>query len=128
MRLLLDSHALIWWFTGDQRLSQPARDAITPGENDIFVSAASAWEIVTKHRLGKLKEVELLAREFLATIRSEGLTDLPISVSHGALAGNLPGIHKDPFDRMLIAQALTENLVLVSNEAAFDAFGVSRLW
>lgn len=128
MRFLLDSHALIWWFAEDARLSRSARQAISAADNDVFVSAASAWEIVTKHRLGKLKQVELLARQFLSTIRSEGLTDLPISVAHGALAGNLPGPHKDPFDRMLIAQALIENLVLISNETAFDAFGVRRIW
>ena len=128
MRFLLDSHALIWWFAEDTRLSRSARQAISAADNDVFVSAASAWEIVTKHRLGKLKQVELLARQFLSTIRSEGLTDLPISVAHGTLAGNLPGPHKDPFDRMLIAQALIENLVLISNETVFDGFGVSRIW
>lgn len=128
MRLLLDSHALIWMVAGDRRLTQRARIAITEGAQATYVSAANAWEISTKHRLGKLPRAAELARNFEAEIRAASLVPLPVTIRHAQLAGNLDDPHKDPFDRMLIAQALLEGLTLVSNEAVFDRFGVSRLW
>ncbi len=128
MRLLLDTHALLWMITGDARLPQPARSAIAHGADLTFVSAANAWEITTKHRLGKLPSASELAADFEAVARQACFEQLPISVAHASLAGKLEGTHRDPFDRMLIAQALLENLTLVSNETAFDRFGVSRLW
>ena len=94
----------------------------------MYVSAASAWEIATKARLGKLPGTESLAQDFETEIKQHGFLPLSISVEHGQRAGNLPGPHKDPFDRMLIAQAQAENLVLVSNEVVFDEYGVVRLW
>lgn len=128
MNLLLDSHALLWLLAGDPRLSARSREVITQVAGRIYVSAASAWEISTKHRLGKLPSADRLAEDFARTIEKENFLSLAISVGHAELAGRLPGLHKDPFDRMLIAQALIERLTLVSNETAFDAFGVSRLW
>ncbi|WP_298670726.1 type II toxin-antitoxin system VapC family toxin [uncultured Sphingomonas sp.] len=128
MRLLLDTHALIWWFMGDETLTKPAREAIAEEANEIFVSAASAMEISTKHRLGKLPEAGLLATDLGAFVREQGFTELPISIEHAAMAGNLAIAHKDPFDRFLIAQSLVENVPLVSNEALFDGFGVNRFW
>ncbi len=92
------------------------------------MSAATAWEVTTKHRLGKLPDAERLAHDFEDIIKEEALEPLPITIRHGHLAGSLRGVHKDPFDRMLIAQGLLENLTLVSNEAAFDKFGVNRVW
>lgn len=92
------------------------------------MSAASAWEICTKHRLGKLPEAAAIASQFEAVIAVQGFQSLPVTVRHGQLAGNLRGLHKDPFDRMLIAQAIEDNLLVVSNEERFDAFGVARLW
>ncbi len=85
-------------------------------------------EIATKNRLGKLPEADMLAADFEAEIEAEGFQGLPITLAHGRLAGSLSIPHKDPFDRLLIAQALTEGMTLVSNEQAFDAFGVTRLW
>ncbi len=128
MRLLLDTHALIWWVTDDPALSLAARDAIGDPANEILASAASAWEIATKHRICKLPNAGPLASDFLGSISAEGFVGLPISVPEGEAAGRLPGPHRDPFDRMLIAQALAGQLVLISNEHPFDRYGVARLW
>jgi PIN domain nuclease of toxin-antitoxin system len=128
VRLLLDTHALIWWLAGDRQLRSPAREAIGDAGNAVYVSAVSAWEVTTKARLGKLPRAKSLAQDFSDQIKQQGFLTLDISVEHAQRAGNLPGRHKDPFDRMLIAQAQAENLVLVSNEAVFDRYGVTRLW
>ncbi len=128
MQLLLDTHALIWWLAGDESLSLPARAAIADDSNTVFVSAASVWEITTEHRLGKLPGMAAIAADLEGAIAGQGFTGLPISLRHGQLAGALPGPHRDPFDRMLIAQAILDRLVLVSNESPFDAYGVGRLW
>lgn len=93
----------------------------------MFVSAASAWEVTTKARLGKLIAGPL-GQDFAGEVRRQGFVPLPITLDHGQRAGSLPGHHRDPFDRMLIAQAQAQNLVLVSNETLFDAYGVQRLW
>ena len=127
MRLLLDTHALLWWLAGDRKLSAAARSAIGDEENIVFVSAASAWEISTKHRLGKL-DANALVGEMAAVLAEQDLQTLDITVDHAERAGLLPGEHRDPFDRMLIAQAQAENLTLVSNETAFDGYGITRLW
>ncbi len=128
MRLLLDTHALIWWTSGLERLPLSVRLAIFDTENIVFVSAVSAVEVTTKYRLGKLPEAELLARNFEAQVAEEGFVDLPLTLRHGQLAGSLAIQHKDPFDRMLIAQAIVEDMTLVSNEQVFDGAGVRRLW
>lgn len=128
MRLLLDTHTLIWWLAGDEKLSLRARDAIADEANAVAVSAASAMEVATKHRIGKLPDGALLAQDFEAIIASQGFTELGISVRHARLAGEMGIDHKDPFDRLLIAQALSEDLALVSNETRFDEFAVTRVW
>lgn len=128
MRLLLDTHALLWWLSGDEALAAAARTAIADNGNDIFVSAASFWEIATKHRIGKLPGFGVVVADLGRAVANQGFVGLPIDLRHGQAAGALPGPHRDPFDRMLIAQAMLENLVLVSNEQAFDAYGVARLW
>ena len=128
MRLLLDTHAFLWWLAGHRSMSKRVRNEIDTAGTDVFVSAASAWEIATKHRLGKLPEAQLVAANVLATIESQQFTPLAVSVLHGQAAGALAGDHRDPFDRMLIAQALIENLTLISNEHTFDSYGVQRLW
>ena len=128
MRLLLDTHAFFWWLSGSGRLSPPAKRAIADTGNEVLVSAATAWEIATKHRLGKLPEAEPLAQDICGAIANQGFEELPISVADAARAGSLPGQLRDPFDRMLIAQALFRDLALVSNEAVFNNYGVQRLW
>jgi PIN domain nuclease of toxin-antitoxin system len=109
-------------------LSRSAKHAISDEANEILISAASAWEIVTKYRLGKLPSAELVALDISGTIADQGFEELAISVDDAARAGALPGPHRDPFDRMLIAQALARNLVLISFEGCFDPYGVRRLW
>ncbi|TDR94614.1 type II toxin-antitoxin system VapC family toxin [Enterovirga rhinocerotis] len=128
MRFLADTHAVLWYLLGKRALPDRVRDAFDDGANEVFVSAASAWEITTKHRLGKLPEADFIAAAVEHHLSGHGFQPLPITMAHAEMAGRLAGTHRDPFDRMLIAQALSENLTLVSNEAAFDAFGVSRLW
>lgn len=128
MRLLLDTHAFLWWVLNDRRLPQDSRQIIADDDNDVLVSAASAWEITTKHRTGKLPEADPLADNMIESIALEGFEELPVTVAEAARAGALPGPLRDPFDRMLIAQALSRNLVLVSNDLLFDRYGVRRLW
>lgn len=128
MRLLLDTHALIWAAQEPELLSEKARIGIETGENHIFASAASAFEIATKYRLGKLKVSPTLAENFVVEMERCGFAILPVSADHAQRAGLLAIEHKDPWDRMLIAQAQTEGMRLVSNEALFDGFAVSRHW
>lgn len=128
LRLLFDTHALIWWLAGSSSLSMAARAAIANEDNEVFVSAASAMEISTKFRLGKLPEGSLLATNLQEYVEEQGFRELPIGIAHGMLAGNFQIAHKDPFDRLLIAQSLSEGIPLVSNETLFDGFGVTRLW
>ena len=128
MRLLLDTHTFLWWLSGSERLSVRARYAIADDTNEILVSAASAWEITTKHRLGKLVGGELIAQDVPSGIAGQGFAELGITVRDASRAGALSGPLRDPFDRMLIAQALIHDLVLVSNETVFDRYGARRLW
>jgi PIN domain nuclease of toxin-antitoxin system len=128
VRLLLDTHALLWWLDGDRSLPRKARTAIADDDNVIFVSAASAWEITTKARLGKLPGAGAVAEDVVGSVSSQGFSSLDMTLLHAQRAGRLPGAHRDPFDRMLIAQAQLEDLTLVSNDGVFDAYGVSRLW
>ncbi len=124
MRLLLDTHTLLWWLAGDLSLSPDALRAIQDIGNEVLVSAASAWEIATKHRIGKLPGVAAIVGDIGGAVASQGFGTLPISVRHAQMAGSLPGLHRDPFDRMLIAQAMLEDMHVVANETRFDADGV----
>jgi PIN domain nuclease of toxin-antitoxin system len=128
LNLLLDTHAFLWWIAGDAALSPTARSAIADESNAVFVSAVTAWEIATKFRIGKLPGVAAIAADLTAALDAQGFVPLPISFGHGQTAGALPGPLRDPFDRMLIAQAMIEDIALVSNERAFGAYGVRRLW
>ncbi len=128
MELLLDTHAFIWWVNGSERLRPRVRRAIEDDANVVFVSAASAWEMATKYRLGRLPGVDEIAPDIIGAITDQGFEGLPITVAEAVQAGGLAGTLGDPFDRMLIAQALSRNLVLISNEAIFDRYGVHRMW
>jgi PIN domain nuclease of toxin-antitoxin system len=97
-------------------------------ENEVFVSAISALEVATKHRLGNLPEAQRLAGDFKREIEAEGFVPLDVTVDHARLAGALTIGHADPFDRVLIAQSIIERMALISNEAVFDGFGVNRIW
>ena len=128
MRILVDTHALLWWLAGSDRLSAVAHGAIADDANEILVSAASAWEIAAKHRLGRLPGAAAVAEDVTGCLLDQGFQPLAITVSDGERAGRLPGPVRDPFDRMLIAQALTLDVAMVSIEEPFDRYGVRRLW
>jgi PIN domain nuclease of toxin-antitoxin system len=128
MRLLLDTHALLWWLTDDGKLPAPPRAAIADPENDVFVSSASAWEISTKHRIGKLTGVGDVAERFVFYVRKAGFQSLPILLEHAVKAGQLPGPHKDPFDRMLMAQATIDKLKVVTIDPVFKDYQIPVLW
>ncbi len=128
MRLLLDTHALLWWLDGDRRLPARVRALIGEPANEVLVSAASVWEIATKARLGKLSRALEVAVDVPACIESQGFVPLSITVRHAQRAGALAGDHRDPFDRMLIVQAQAEGVPIASNETIFDDYGVTRLW
>jgi PIN domain nuclease of toxin-antitoxin system len=128
VRILIDTHALLWWLTDDPSLSRAARKAMAETSNALLVSAASAWEIATKVRLGRLPGAAELAADFQGFMRQEGFTTVDITADHAIRAGLLPGPLKDPFDRMLISQAQAENVPIVTSERAFEAYGVRRVW
>jgi PIN domain nuclease of toxin-antitoxin system len=119
----LDSHALLWALRGDRRLGSQAREAIRDPENDVAISAASIWELEIKIAAGKLRiEVELLAE-----VRRVGYAVLPIAAEHGVTAARLPLHHRDPFDRMLVAQAQLEGLIIVTSDPRFEPYGVATM-
>jgi len=120
MKLLLDTNALIWWLEGSRRLSRPAIEAIDDVANEVHVSAASAWEISTKARLGKLR----FAGSLIARLEKYDVQPLVVTVEHGWAAGALPPLHRDPFDRILIAQAQLEELIVVTADPMFARYGV----
>ncbi len=112
MSLLLDTHVLLWWLKDPALLSEGARNAIEDGENLVYVSAAVAWEIAIKRALGKLQ-----AGNLEEAITENQFLTLPVTVSHALAVEKLPDHHRDPFDRMLVAQAMSERLTLVSRDA-----------
>ncbi len=127
-RLLIDTHVLLWWLDGDKRLVRRPRQLIQAEDNEILVSAASVWEITTKARLGKLPGALAVAADVPMCIAGQGFSSMSITVEHAQVAGNLPGPHRDPFDRMLIAQAQAERVAIISVDVALDGHGVTRLW
>jgi PIN domain nuclease of toxin-antitoxin system len=125
--LLLDTHALLWWLAGDTRLSEHARAAIQKARV-VHVSAVSTWEIAIKTQLGKLPGGELLLAELPHTLEAQGFTELVIGGRDAHMAGLLPRHHRDPFDRMLVAQSLRLGLPLVSNDPLLMPYGVTLIW
>lgn len=128
MKLLLDTHALLWWWTNDPKLSDAARRAIADEDNQVLVSAASAWEIATKRRLGKLPHAAQALDRFNELVMADGFEHLSISYLHSLKAGAHPSEHRDPFDRMLAAQAELEKAVLVTLDPVFAGFQCRVLW
>lgn len=128
MRILVDTHVILWAAFRSGLLSPRARRLLDAPKNDVLVSAASAWEIATKFRIGKLPFADDLVEDFVAKITSAGYVLLPISVEHALRAGRLPAEHRDPFDRMLAAQAIDEDLLLLSKDKQLDLLGVRRTW
>ena len=126
--MLLDTCALIWATLTPASLSRQARETIADQGNVILVSAASAWEIATKVRLGKLPGAERLEQDYIAVIEVAGYTQLPIDAKSALRAGRLTAEHKDPFDRMIAAQALALDVAILSPDPQLDQFGVRRIW
>lgn len=119
---------MLWWLDGDRRLPVKVRRAIAADSNTVLVSAVSAWEITTKARLGKLPSALDVAADVVGCVSSQGFSPLDITLLHAQKAGALGGIHRDPFDRMLIAQAQLEDVALVSDDDVFDDYDVRRFW
>ena len=128
LRLLLDTHAFLWAVEGNPRLSPRAAEAIADPDAETMLSAVSVYEICLKHRLGKLPGFAALVERFEEVLRESGCVLLPVSFAHAREAGLLAVDHKDPFDRLLVAQARVERVPIVSNETVFDPFGVERVW
>ena len=124
MRLLLDSHTLVWWRAGSARLSAAARDAIIDPANELLISIAALWELTIKISSGKL----VLSADLETTVREEGVLVLPVDFAHLARLGTLPRLHRDPFDRMMIAQALAEGIPVATVDRRFGAYGVQVVW
>jgi len=122
-RLLLDTHVLIWWFEGSVQLGTTAREEIGDPQNEVFVSAVSIWEMAIKKQLGKLKAPNDLEKK----VEQAGFSKLVISMFHSEQAGLLPLHHKDPFDRMLVAQAQAEGLTIVTKDEAFPFYGIKLM-
>lgn len=125
---LLDTHALLWWLFDDGRLSRRARGVIRDSGNRLLVSSASAWEIATKHRLGKLATVVPLVADFGGFMAKAGFAELPVRWAHAVRAGAWDVAHRDPFDRMLAAQVSLDGLTLVTADPIFADFGISVVW
>ncbi len=128
MRILLDTHTVIWWVDQDHRLGEAARSAIADPSNELFLGAATVWEIAIKVGLGKLT----LSMPYLSWMK-QAITDLaatllPVTVEYASAQAGLPLHHRDPFDRLLVAQARVENMPLISGDAIFDRYGITRLW
>ena len=129
MKLLLDTHTLLWWWMNDPRLSKKALNAIKDEGNVVLISAASAWEIATKHRIGKLPGVEHAVTNFNELINADGFAHLAITYQHAVTAGTFDTEHRDPFDRMLAAQAIIEDATLVTDDATIkQQFHAKTFW
>ena len=128
MRLLLDTHTLLWWFSNDRALSDTVREVIAAPENDPIVSSVCAWEIATKYRIGKLPDAEELLTDFGTFVRRARFSVLPVSLEHALVAGSLSWSHRDPFDRMLVAQAQIEDIPIATADAAMSGYGITCIW
>jgi PIN domain nuclease of toxin-antitoxin system len=128
VRILLDTHALLWWLFDDPRLPGPCRERIAEAGNEVLVSSASAWEISTKHRLGKLPEAGDVPTELVRCLRAARFSPFSVTTEHALAAGALPGPHLDSFDRMLIAQARIERTPVATADPVFRDYGVRVIW
>ena len=125
---LLDSHALLWWWFDPDRLSGAVRSVLSDSENQVLVSAASVWELSLKHHQGKLPELASAIADLPGLLQADGFEALPISLAHGIRAGGYSQPHRDPFDRMLAAQAELDRLVLLTADPQLSTFPCQTLW
>ncbi len=128
VRVLLDTHALLWALMDPGHLSRRARRIIEDADNTILVSSVCAWEIATKHRLGRLPGADSVVQGYKKHLGTLRATELPITSDHALLAGVLPERHRDPFDRMLAAQAIVEGIPLITRDPVFKPFQVQLVW
>jgi PIN domain nuclease of toxin-antitoxin system len=128
VRLLLDTHAFYWWCIDDPALSLAARAAIADSQNEKYVSVITAWEFITKFRSGKEPGFNHIAADVSDAVAAQGLTELAITMRHAAVAANLPLHHKDPMDRILIAQAMVEDMTIVTIDRNFTSYAAKTLW
>ena len=128
MKYLLDTHALLWWWTDDPQLSLVARACIQNEANTILVSAASAWEIATKHRLGKLSLAGEAVARFNELVELDAFQHLPVTYLHALRAGGQGAEHRDPFDRMLVAQAIREGMTLLTSDSNIKKYAAVTMW
>ena len=128
MKVLLDTHALLWVLLEPAKLSRRVRTLVSDTKTEVLVSSATAWEIATNHRLGKLEHAENVVRGYAEHLHRALATELPISSAHALLAGSFKNAHKDPFDRLIAAQSVLEAVTLVSSDAAFQDFPVTLIW
>lgn len=128
MKVLLDTHAFLWWVDDDERLSGAARRAIGSPRNDVLVSSVTAWEIATKAAAGRLT-ISQSAKRFIPTqLAANGFEVLPLQLSHALAGGDLPPVHRDPFDRLLVAQALVEKVPLVTGDRVLAGYPIRIIW
>jgi PIN domain nuclease of toxin-antitoxin system len=128
LSLLIDTHVLLWWWGEPKRLSARAKALLRDPANRVLVSAASAWEISAKCRIGKLPGARVIMDAWSERLAEDGFDELAIRCEHALRAGTLPGPHRDPFDRMLVAQSLLESLPLLSSDHALSGLGAHRIW
>ena len=128
MRILLDTHSFLWWITDDPRLSPRAREIMSDGENRLFLSAASGWEIAIKSRLGRLVIPEPLESFVPVQLAENGIEGLPIALSHALHVASLPDHHRDPFDRILVAQSELEHLPILTGDPLIAQYAVETVW
>ncbi len=128
MRVLLDTHAFLWWVVADSRLSDRAGEIIGAEDNDVFFSVASGWEIAIKSRLGRLRVPDDFERFMTDQLQLNNFRVLPIELAHALHVRSLPDHHRDPFDRMLVAQSRIEGLPIVSRDRRLEPYGVELLW
>ena len=128
MKILLDTHAFLWWITDDQKLSSRAREVISDAENELFFSAASGWEISIKVQLGRLKLPEEPERFIPEQLRMNFIRSLPIQMRHALFVSALPHHHRDPFDRILVAQAQLEEMSILSADLQMSRYQVELIW
>jgi len=128
MKVLLDTHTFLWWITDDQRLSRRAREVIGDGDNEVYLSAASAWEIAIKVQIGRMKLLEEPHHFILRELRKNAMTSLPIDIVHALHVSGLPIHHRDPFDRMLVAQAEIEGLAILTADPDIKKYSIEVIW
>ena len=128
MKVLLDTHAFLWWITEDQRLSERAREVISDGGNELFFSVASGWEIAIKAGLGRIEIPKPIARFLMDQLRLNRIEVLAIQLSHALCIYELPLHHRDPFDRMLVCQARVEKMPILTSDAAFAGYDLEVVW